>query len=69
MKKTLVLMAGITGLFLAGCCTTQRPAHWEHTQVGSLKEANDLGAKGWEIVGFWYEAGQSIYVLKRPASK
>ena len=69
MKKTFALMVGITALFLAGCSTTHRPAHWEYTQAADLNQANALGASGWEVVGFWYGQGSSIYVLKRPLNR
>lgn len=37
---------------------------WEHTTANSIEEANKLGQKGWEAVGFYYYGGYVI-LMKR----
>jgi len=43
---------------------------WEYRQVhGGLTDSqlNDLGAQGWELVGFAFDNTEYRYVFKRPA--
>jgi hypothetical protein len=78
MKKNIALGLVASTLFLAGCCTTHKTAHWEYKKVYSIEEANKAAADGWIVTDFSaysridsYSSGsvshdEEIYLLKRP---
>ncbi|HVV73423.1 MAG TPA: hypothetical protein VHI52_18265 [Verrucomicrobiae bacterium] len=66
MKKPLLLL-GLCGLMLAGCCTTQHVTKWEYRMASTLSEVNQLADQGWIMVNFVVPAqgGPNEYLLKR----
>jgi len=76
MKKTVALTLAASTLFLAGCCTAHKTAHWEYkTQtlyLGGGLNPNTLNANakdGWEYVSATVipndQNGGAIAVFKR----
>jgi hypothetical protein len=70
MKKSIAIVITASTLFLAGCCTTHRPARWEYQRVWDFKAVQKLSGEGWILDGFHsFDSGDSgtYYILKRRA--
>lgn len=51
MRKCVMLIVGVAGLFLAGC-VAPRATKWEYKEVSRIPDVNKAADEGWEVAGY-----------------
>lgn len=69
MRNRIILCALAVIVLLSVAWTSQSPRPvWEYKQIQDFRNANKLGAEGWELVAVESIAGGAAtnYIFKRP---